>query len=95
LKNLQQVGEWVEVYYKCLFKLTNCLQMKAINVFLSYIFKASLQPYFKLATSVIRDTMIKHKKVAMICEENGLIIHYYQSGVQFINLNHNGTLKVK
>jgi hypothetical protein len=50
LKNIQQqVGEQIEVYYKCLLKLVNCLQVKTIDVFLTTILKASLQPYFKLA----------------------------------------------
>jgi hypothetical protein len=43
LKNLhQKVGKWVEVYYKCLLKLVNCLQVKAIDVFLIIIFRTSL-----------------------------------------------------
>jgi hypothetical protein len=43
LKNFhQQVGEWVEVYYECLLKLVNCLQVKTSDVFLTTIFKASL-----------------------------------------------------
>ncbi len=43
LRNLQQqVGEQLEVYYEHLLKLANCLQVKAINVFLTTIFKASL-----------------------------------------------------
>jgi hypothetical protein len=29
LKNFhQQVGKWVEVYYECILKLANCLQVK-------------------------------------------------------------------
>jgi hypothetical protein len=43
LKNLhQKVGKWVEVYYKCLLKLVNCLQVKATDVFLIIIFKTCL-----------------------------------------------------
>jgi hypothetical protein len=43
LKNLQrQVGEQIEVYYVCLLKLANCLQIKAINVLLTTIFRAGL-----------------------------------------------------
>jgi hypothetical protein len=48
LRNLQpQVGERVEVYYEHLLKLANCLQDKAIDVFLTTIFRKSLQPYLK------------------------------------------------
>jgi len=39
LRNFQQqVYEWVEVHYKRLLKLTNYLQVKATNVFLTTIF---------------------------------------------------------
>jgi hypothetical protein len=45
--------------------------MKTTNVFLNTIFITGLQPYLKLETTcMMRDTLIKHKKVAMICEEN-------------------------
>jgi hypothetical protein len=54
--------------------------MKVINVFFTTIFRTNLQPYFKLVTtSLIRDTMIKHKEVAIIYEENGLIITNYNA----------------
>jgi hypothetical protein len=43
LKNLQQqVSEWVKVYYEHLLKLANCLQVKAIDVFLTTIFRTCL-----------------------------------------------------
>jgi hypothetical protein len=42
LRNLQQVGEQVEVYYEHLLKLTNYLQVKAIYVFFTIIFKENL-----------------------------------------------------
>jgi hypothetical protein len=52
--------------------------MKVINVFLTTIFKTSLQPYFKLATTCMtRDTFIKHKEATMINEKNGLVIVNY------------------
>jgi hypothetical protein len=77
LKNLQQqVSKWVEVYYKGLLKLANCLQVKTINVFFTINFKVGLQPYFRLATiGMMRDTLIKHKEVT--CEENELVITNY------------------
>jgi len=76
LRNLQQqVSKHIKIYYEHLLKLVNCLQMKAINVFLTTIFRTCLQPYLRLATIVMtRDTMIKHKEATMICEESGPII---------------------
>jgi hypothetical protein len=54
--------------------------VKAIDVFLTTIFKASLQPYLKLATtSMTRDIFIKHKEAAIICEESGPIIANYNA----------------
>jgi hypothetical protein len=81
LKNLQQkIGEHVEAYYEHLLKLANYLQVKATNVFLTTIFKAGLQPYLILATtSMVRNTFIKHKEVAIMCEESGLIITNYNA----------------
>jgi len=73
LKNLQQVSEWVEVYYKRLLKLANFFQVKVIDVFFTTNFKLGLQPYFRLVTiGMIRDTLIRHKEVT--CEENELVI---------------------
>ncbi len=66
----QQVGEQVQVYYERLLKLANCLQVKAINVFLTTIFRAGLQPYLRLTTTcMVRNTLMKHKEVVVICEE--------------------------
>jgi hypothetical protein len=80
LRNFQQqVDEQVEVYYEP-FLITNCLQVKAIDVFFTTISKACLQPYLKLTTTnMIRDTYIKHKEIAMICEKNGPIITNYNT----------------
>jgi hypothetical protein len=65
LKNLQQVSEWVEIYYKRLLKLTNWLQVKATNVFFTTSFKVGLQPYLILTiVGMTKDTFIKHKEVA-------------------------------
>jgi len=79
LKTLQQqVGEWVEVYYECLLKFVNCLQMKATNVFFTTIFRASLQPYLRLAiVGMTRDAFIKHKEDVVIYEESRPIITNY------------------
>jgi hypothetical protein len=68
----QQVDEQVEVHYEHLLNLVKCLQIKAINVFHTTIFKIGLQQYLRLAiVGMERDTLIKHKESAMICEESG------------------------
>jgi len=52
--------------------------MKANDVFLITIFKTSLQPYLRLTTTCMtRDTLIKHKEIAMIYEKNGPVIANY------------------
>ncbi len=57
-----------------MLKLTNCLQVKTINVFLTTIFKAGLLPYLKLTiVGMKKDTLIEHKEVVVVCEENGPI----------------------
>jgi hypothetical protein len=43
-------------------------------VFLTTIFKASLQPYLRSATSMAKNTLIKHKEATVICEKNGPVI---------------------
>jgi hypothetical protein len=65
---------------KCLLELAKCLQVKATNVFLTIIFKTSLQPYLRLATiGMTRNTLIKHKEITIICEESGSIITNYNA----------------
>jgi hypothetical protein len=60
----QQVGEWVEVYFKHLVKLVNYLQVKAINLFLITIFRAGLQPYLRLTIArMARNTLSRIRKV--------------------------------
>jgi hypothetical protein len=52
--------------------------MKATDVFFTTIFIIGLQPYLRLAiVSMMRNTLIKHKEVVVICEESGLIITNY------------------
>jgi hypothetical protein len=51
-----------------------------INVFFTIIFRACLQPYFILAIiGMTRNTLIKHKEDAVICEESGLVIANYNA----------------
>jgi hypothetical protein len=58
LRNLQQLGERIEVYYECLLKLVNYLQVKAIDVFLTTIFIKELQAYLILTTiGMVKDTL--------------------------------------
>ncbi len=80
-KNLQQeIGEWVEIYYKSLLKLANCSYVKATDVFYTTIFRTCLQPYLRLAIiGITKDTLIKHKKGLVICEENGKVITNYNA----------------
>jgi len=74
LQNIQQQNvEHVEVHYEHLLKLTNCLQVKTIDVFPTTIFRICLLPYFILTTSMKWDTLIEHKAVVIVCEENGPI----------------------
>ncbi len=54
--------------------------MKAIDVFLTTIFRTCLQPYFRLATmGMKKNTLIKHKEVVVICEESGMVIANYNA----------------
>jgi len=53
--------------------------MKATNVFLTTIFIIGLQPYLKSETCMMRNTLIKHKKAIVICEENEPIIANYNA----------------
>jgi hypothetical protein len=75
LRNIQQqITKHVEVYCEHLLKLVNCLQIKAVYVFFTIVFKANLLPYLKLATTCVKkDTLIEHKEAIVVCEENGLI----------------------
>jgi hypothetical protein len=60
LRNIQQQIV-VEVYYECLLKLANCLQVRATNVFLTTIFKVGLLPYLILTTASTKiNILIKH-----------------------------------
>ncbi len=53
LQNIQQQNvERVEVHYECLLKLTNCLQVKMIDIFPTIISRIGLLPYLILTTSM-------------------------------------------
>ncbi len=52
--------------------------MKTTYVFFITIFRASLQSYLILTTiGMTKNTLIKHKEAAVICQENGPIIANY------------------
>jgi hypothetical protein len=53
-RNIHQQVEHVEVYSKLLFKLANCLQVKAIDVFLTIMFRASPLPYLRLTITSMK-----------------------------------------
>jgi hypothetical protein len=68
------------IYYEHLLKLVNCLHDRAIYVFLTTIFKASLLPYLKLAIVGMKiNILIKHKKTFILCEESGLVSLSYNA----------------
>jgi hypothetical protein len=51
LKNMKQEEiERVEVYYERILKLAHGLQVLTIDNFLTIVFRASLQSYFKIVT---------------------------------------------
>ncbi len=80
LWNIQQTTEHVEVYYKCLLKLTNYLTVKARNVFLTIVFKAGLLPYLRLTTACMKkNILIWHKEAIIVCEESGLVSMNYNA----------------
>jgi hypothetical protein len=78
LQNIQQqIVKHVEVYYECLLKLTNCIQSKITDFFLTTIFRACLLFYLRLTvTSMKRNTLIEHKEVVVICEESDMLMNY-------------------
>jgi hypothetical protein len=66
----QEKNEMVELYYERLLKLTNSLQHKTINSFLTIVFKFGLQLYLLVAiTSMKRETLQQHKEATLVCEK--------------------------
>jgi len=69
-------------------KLANCLQVKAIDVYLTTIFKACLLPYLRLATTKMkRNILIEHKEATIICEESGPISLSYNALLTTLEVN--------
>jgi hypothetical protein len=67
----QRAIKKVEVYYKWILKLVNCLQHKVDDSLLTIFFKASFVPYLKVdALGMKPNSLFKHKKIIVICEEN-------------------------
>jgi len=67
----QGVTKKVEVYYEWILKLVNCLQNKADDSLLTIFLRASLVPYWRVATPSMKpNSLFKHKEVVVTCEEN-------------------------
>jgi hypothetical protein len=65
------ITEKVEVYYKRILKLANCLQYKANDRLFTIIFRDSFIPYLRVATvGIKRNSLFEHKEVAVTCEES-------------------------
>jgi hypothetical protein len=61
----------VEVYYKRILKLANCLQHKANDNLLTIFFKVGLVPYLRVVTIGMKhNNLFKHEEIAVTCEEN-------------------------
>jgi hypothetical protein len=74
-------------------KLTNHQQVRAIDVFLTTIFKAGLLPYLRLAiVGLKRNTLIEHKEIVIVCEESGLVSMIYN--VLLTQLKANASVKL-
>ncbi len=69
-------------------KLTNCLQVRATDVFFTIIFKASLLPYLRLATIRMKiNTLIEHKEATIVCEESGHVSMSYNALLTTLEAN--------
>ncbi len=67
--------ERVEVYSKRIQKLAHGLWVLAIDNFLTIVFKANLQSYFKIVTSGMKQsTLQQHKEARILCEEGMNIV---------------------
>jgi len=61
----------MEVYYEYLLKLANSLQFKATYVFITIVLITSLLPYLQLTiVGIKQNTLIEHKEVVLVYEEN-------------------------
>jgi hypothetical protein len=71
LKNVKQAEtEKVEVYNEQIKMLAHGVQVPTIDNFLTIVFRAGLQSYFKIATvGMKQSTLQQHKEAAMLCEE--------------------------
>ncbi len=66
----QGIIEKVEVYYKRILKLANCLQHKAKDNLLTIFYRVGLVPYLKVATIGMKcNSLFEHKEIAITCEE--------------------------
>jgi hypothetical protein len=66
----QGITEKLEVYYKRILKLANCLEHKANDNLLTIFFRVGLVPYMRVATiGMKRNSLFEHKEI-MVCEES-------------------------
>jgi uncharacterized membrane protein len=71
-----------------MLKLGNYLHVKAIDIFFTIVFKASLLPYLRLTTiSMKKNTLIQHKEIVVICEESGPISLSYNVILNTLEVN--------
>jgi hypothetical protein len=68
---MQELDKKVEIYYKCILKLTNCPHHKVDNNFLTTFFNMGLLCYLHIAPTRRKcNTLLQHKEVVVSCEEN-------------------------
>jgi hypothetical protein len=66
----QEKNGRMEVYYEILLKLTNGLQHRTTNSFLTTVFKSRLQPYLRVTTTNMkRETLQQHEETTLVCEK--------------------------
>ncbi len=66
----QEETKRVEVYYEQIQKLAHGLQVPTTNNFLTIMFGAGLQSYFKIAITRMKWSTPQHKEVTLLCGEN-------------------------
>ncbi len=65
----------MEVSYEWIQKLAHDLQITTINNFLTILFKANVQSYFRIVTKRMKQsTLQQHKEATMLCEEGMTIL---------------------
>jgi hypothetical protein len=74
LKNMKQKEtKRVEAYYEWIQKLVHGLQVRTINKFLTIVFRAHLQSYFRTMTTGMKWSTLHQHEATMLCEKNMII----------------------